>query len=84
MIAVVTQPEGQDGRVVLALRRARNRRQWTQPEEMQKSGDVIDAQVLDAKRGGVVVDVGLRGFVPLSQVASIGAIDTCEAGCLSR
>ncbi|MGH2492339.1 MAG: 30S ribosomal protein S1 [Candidatus Limnocylindria bacterium] len=80
VIAVVTQPEGQDGRVVLSLRRARNRKQWAHLEEMQKSGDVIEAQVLEANRGGVVVDVGLRGFVPLSQLVSIGAIDTREPG----
>src|SRR2546426_8903312 len=38
VIAVVTQPEDPDGRVVLSHRRARNRTQWTQLEEMQKSG----------------------------------------------
>ncbi len=80
LIAVVVQPEGPDGRVVLSLRRARNRKQWTEMEELQRSGDVIDASVLDANRGGVVVDVGLRGFVPLSQLVSIGAIDTHEPG----
>ena len=78
LIAVVVQPEGPDGRVVLSLRRARNRKQWMQMEELQRSGDVIDASVVDANRGGVVVDVGLRGFVPLSQLVSIGAIDTQE------
>jgi small subunit ribosomal protein S1 len=41
---------------------------------------VIDATVLEANRGGVVIDVGLRGFVPLSQLVSIGAIDTREPG----
>jgi small subunit ribosomal protein S1 len=80
VIAVVTQPEGPDGRVVLSIRRARNRRQWAQMEDLQKSGNVIDAEVLEANRGGVVVDVGLRGFVPLSQLVSIGAIDTHEGG----
>jgi small subunit ribosomal protein S1 len=80
VIAIVTQPEGSDGRVVLSLRGARNRTQWIQLEEMQKSGSVIDALVLEANRGGVVVDVGLRGFVPLSQLASIGAIDAHAHG----
>jgi small subunit ribosomal protein S1 len=80
VIAVVTQPEGPDGRVVLSLRRARNRRQWLQLEDLQRSGEVIDAAVLEANRGGVVVDVGMRGFVPLSQLVSIGAIDTHEPG----
>lgn len=80
VIAVVTQPEDPEGRVVLSLRRARNRRQWAQMEELEKSGDVLDAAVLEANRGGVVVDVGLRGFVPLSQLTSVGAIDTHEPG----
>jgi small subunit ribosomal protein S1 len=80
VIAVVMQPEDPEGRVVLSLRRARNRKQWTEMEQLQKSGDLIDASVLDANRGGVVVDVGLRGFVPLSQLVSIGAIDTREPG----
>jgi small subunit ribosomal protein S1 len=80
VIAMVTQPEDPDGRVVLSLRRSRNRGQWIQLEEMLKSGSVIDALVLEANRGGVVVDVGLRGFVPLSQLVSIGAIDAQQHG----
>ncbi|HEY6959288.1 MAG TPA: S1 RNA-binding domain-containing protein [Candidatus Limnocylindria bacterium] len=78
--ATVVQPEAPDGRVVLSLRRTRNRRQWTRMEELQRSGELIDAEVIEANRGGVVVDVGMRGFVPLSQLGSIGAIDTSEAG----
>lgn len=80
VIAVVTQPEDPDGRVVLSLRRVRNRAQWAQMEELLATGSVIEAPVLEANRGGVVVDVGLRGFVPLSQLVSIGAIDTREPG----
>jgi small subunit ribosomal protein S1 len=77
--AAVVQPEGPDGRVVLSVRRTRNRRQWTQMEELRRSGALIEAAVIDANRGGVVVDVGIRGFVPLSQLGSIGAIDTSDA-----
>lgn len=78
--ATVVQPEGPDGRVVLSLRRSRSRRQWSEMEELQRSGKIIDAPVIDANRGGVVLDVGLRGFIPLSQLGSIGAIDTNQAG----
>ncbi|HZP97112.1 MAG TPA: S1 RNA-binding domain-containing protein [Candidatus Limnocylindria bacterium] len=78
--ATVVQPEGPDGRVVLSLRRPRHRRRWTHLEELRRSGELIDAAVIDANRGGVVVDVGMRGFVPLSQLGSIGAIDTTEPG----
>lgn len=77
--ASVVQPEGPDGRVILSIRRNRNRRQWNQMEELRRSGELIDAGVIDANRGGVVVDVGIRGFVPLSQLGSIGAIDMSEA-----
>jgi small subunit ribosomal protein S1 len=78
--ATVVQAEAPDGRVVLSLRRARHRREWTRMEELQRSGELIEAEVIDANRGGVVVDVGIRGFVPLSQLSSIGAIDTSEGG----
>jgi small subunit ribosomal protein S1 len=72
VLAAVVQPEGPDGRVVLSMRRARNRRQWSHMAELAKSGEVIDADVVEANRGGLVVDVGLRGFVPLSQLSSVG------------
>jgi small subunit ribosomal protein S1 len=78
--ATVVQAESPDGRVVLSLKRSRARRQWARAEELQKSGEIVEASVIDANRGGVVVDVGMRGFVPLSQLGSVGAIDTAQAG----
>lgn len=78
--ATVVQPEGPDGRVVLSLRRARGRRQWARVEELQRNGEIVEAKVVDANRGGVVVDVGMRGFVPLSQLGSVGAIDMAQEG----
>src|SRR5258705_4168439 len=56
VIAVVIQVEDADGRVILSLRRARSRTQWAQLEDLQKSGKVIEAPVLEANRGGVVID----------------------------
>ena len=76
VMAAVVQPEGPDGRAVLSLRRARNRRQWMRMSALVKSGEVIDANVVEANRGGLVVDVGLRGFVPLSQLSSVGPLGT--------
>ncbi len=80
VVASVMQPEGPDGRVVLSLRRARSRRDWKRMEDLRASGELIEANVLEANRGGVVVDVDIRGFVPLSQLVSIGAINTGEPG----
>jgi small subunit ribosomal protein S1 len=72
IVAAVVQAEGPDGRVVLSMRRARSRRQWARMSELQRSGELVEAAVVEANRGGLVVDVGLRGFVPLSQIASVG------------
>jgi small subunit ribosomal protein S1 len=74
VLAAVVQSEGPDGRVVLSVRRARNRRQWLRMAELVKSGELIDAAVVEANRGGIVGDVGLRGFVPLSQLSTVGNI----------
>jgi small subunit ribosomal protein S1 len=78
VVAAVVQPEGPDGRVVLSTRRARSRRQWSRMTQLQKSGEVVEAEVVEANRGGLVVDVGLRGFVPLSQLASVGNLPPNE------
>jgi len=82
VVAAVVQPEGPDGRVVLSTRRARSRRQWTRMSELEKSGEVLEAQVVEANRGGLVVDVGLRGFVPLSQLAAVGSLSATERGAV--
>lgn len=82
VVAAVVQPEGPDGRVVLSTRRARSRRQWARMTELAKSGDTVDAEVVEANRGGLVVDVGLRGFVPLSQLASVGNLLSTEPGAV--
>ncbi|MDP9274288.1 MAG: S1 RNA-binding domain-containing protein [Chloroflexota bacterium] len=74
VVAAVVQPEGPDGRVVLSTRRARSRRQWARMTELVKSGEVVEAEVVEANRDGLVVDLGLRGFVPLSQIASVGRL----------
>lgn len=74
IVAFVVQAEGPAGHAVLSLRRARRERRWLQLAGMQKSGEIVEAPVIEANRGGVVVDVGLRGFVPLSQLSSLGAL----------
>ena len=78
VVAAVVQPEGPDGRVVLSTRRARSRRQWSRMAEIQRTGEVVEAEVVEANRGGLVVDVGLRGFVPLSQLGSVGNLAASE------
>jgi small subunit ribosomal protein S1 len=80
VLALVVHPEGPQGHAVLSLRRARHARRWQEMAEKQKRGDVIEASVVEANRGGVVVDLGVRGFVPLSQLSSLGALDRPAEG----
>jgi small subunit ribosomal protein S1 len=80
VLALVVQPEGPQGNAVLSLRRARRARRWRELAQLQTSGDLIEAPVVDANRGGVVVDLGVRGFVPLSQLASLGALERPTEG----
>jgi ribosomal protein S1 len=66
----VLQPENEEGNVVLSLRRARAETTWLTAGEKQESGEVIDADVREQNKGGLIVNVlGLRGFLPSSQVA---------------
>lgn len=80
VFALVVQPEGPQGHAVLSVRRARGARRWQELARLQTSGDVISAPVVEANRGGVVVDLGVRGFVPLSQLGSLGALDRPSEG----
>jgi small subunit ribosomal protein S1 len=66
----VLQPENDEGNVVLSLRRARAETTWLTAAEKQESGEVLEAEVREQNKGGLIVNVlGLRGFLPSSQVA---------------
>jgi small subunit ribosomal protein S1 len=66
----VLQPENEDGNVVLSLRRARAESVWVKAQEQQVSGEMLDAEVREQNKGGLIVNVlGLRGFLPTSQVS---------------
>jgi small subunit ribosomal protein S1 len=66
----VLQPENEDGNVVLSLRRARAESVWLKAQEKQGSGELIEAEVREQNKGGLIVNVmGLRGFLPTSQVS---------------
>jgi len=66
----VLQPENEEGNVVLSVRRARAETTWLVAAEKQTDGSVIDADVREQNKGGLIVNIlGLRGFLPSSQVA---------------
>lgn len=60
--------DGQDGNLRLSQRRAREREAWRELEKAYASGEIIEAPVVEAVKGGLLLDVGVRGFMPASQV----------------
>jgi small subunit ribosomal protein S1 len=66
----VVQPENEDGNVVLSLRKARAEGIWQAVAQKESEGEILDAEVREQNKGGLIVNImGLRGFLPSSQVA---------------
>lgn len=66
----VLQSENEDGNVVLSLRRARAEGIWAKAAEKESTGEGVEAEVKEQNKGGLIVNImGLRGFLPSSQVA---------------
>ena len=68
VLVYVLQPELPEGHVVLSLRRAGLERKWRAMQEQFEAGVIIEAPVIDHNKGGLIVDCGIRGFVPISQI----------------
>ncbi len=66
----VVEPEGHDGGPVLSKKRADFENAWDRVEKAYADGGVLKAMVTDRVKGGLVVDLGIRGFVPGSHVGS--------------
>lgn len=72
VLVQVLEPESPQG-PILSLRRARREQSWADMERLVTSGELITAPVAEHNRGGALLDVrGIRGFVPLSQLVSLG------------
>ena len=67
---VVIRPEGGEGNAIVSKKRADFEEIWDKIEQAYKSQEMITAQVVDRVKGGLVVDVGVRGFVPATHVGS--------------
>jgi small subunit ribosomal protein S1 len=68
VLVYVLQPESPEGHAVLSLRRAGLERKWRAMQERFESGEIVEARVIDHNKGGLIVDLGVRGFVPISQI----------------
>jgi len=68
VLVYVLQPESPEGHAVLSLRRAGLERKWRAMQERFDAGEIVEARVIDHNKGGLIVDLGVRGFVPISQI----------------
>ncbi len=66
--ALVLQKEDKDGRLVLSKKRAQYERAWGDIEERKERGEMVQGPVIEVVKGGLIVDIGLRGFLPASLV----------------
>jgi small subunit ribosomal protein S1 len=66
--AQVLQKEDKDGRLILSKKRAEYERAWNRVEEMFNNGENVEGEVIEVVKGGLILDIGLRGFLPASLV----------------
>jgi len=66
--ALVTQKEDKEGRLILSKKKAQYERAWGQIEKVMSDDGVVNGTVIEVVKGGLIVDIGLRGFLPASLV----------------
>ncbi len=65
---LVLQKEDKEGRLVLSKKRAQYEKAWVTIEELKAKDEVVKGIVIEVVKGGLIVDIGLRGFLPASLV----------------
>ena len=66
--ALVLQKEDKEGRLVLSKKRAQYERAWGDIEKIKEADGVVKGLVIEVVKGGLILDIGLRGFLPASLV----------------
>jgi small subunit ribosomal protein S1 len=66
--ALVLTKEDKDGRLVLSKKRAQYERAWGDIERVKEEDGVVSGPVIEVVKGGLILDIGLRGFLPASLV----------------
>src|SRR4029450_2611057 len=66
--ALVLQKEDKEGRLVLAKKRAAYARAWGTIEKIKDEDGIVTGTVIEVVKGGLILDIGLRGFLPASLV----------------
>jgi small subunit ribosomal protein S1 len=66
--ALVLQKEDADGRLILSAKRAAFEKAWQRIEEAHQDQRTVEGPVIEVVKGGLIIDIGLRGFLPASLV----------------
>lgn len=66
--ALVLQKEDKEGRLILSKKRAQYERAWGDVERIKEVDGVVTGSVIEVVKGGLIVDIGLRGFLPASLI----------------
>ncbi len=66
--ALVLQKEDKEGRLILSKKRAQYERAWGTIEKIKEEDGVVTGHVIEVVKGGLILDIGLRGFLPASLV----------------
>jgi small subunit ribosomal protein S1 len=66
--AIVMTKEDQDGRLIMSKKRARFEKAWRRIETAAESGEPVEGTVIEVVKGGLIIDLGVRGFLPASLV----------------
>src|SRR5437588_11804530 len=66
--ALVLQKEDKEGRLILSKKRAQYERAWGHIEKIKEEDGVVTGTVIEVVKGGLILDIGLRGFLPASLV----------------
>ena len=66
--ALVQQKEDKEGRLILSKKRAQYERAWGTIERIKEEDGVVTGSVIEVVKGGLIIDIGLRGFLPASLV----------------
>ena len=66
--ALVLTKEDKEGRLLLSKKRAQYERAWGDIEKVKEEDGVVTGTVIEVVKGGLILDIGLRGFLPASLV----------------
>ena len=66
--ALVLTKEDKEGRLILSKKRAQYERAWGDVEKIKDADGVVTGSLIEVVKGGLIVDIGLRGFLPASLI----------------